>query len=158
MKFEFKDVLDLESLLPNSPKEKSEITGAEVVNKYHLHSILVHRGTANAGHYYAFIKPTLEDHWYEFNDSKVSEVTRDYAFGQGIGGNLSSFEFLRQTMYKESTGQLIERLKENFANAYMLIYVRETEREAIMSDKLTIDEQVPMELQMHFRTEELFKD
>lgn len=60
-------------------------------------------------------------------------------------------------MFKESTGQLIERLRENFANAYMLIYVRETEREAIMSDKLTLDEQVPMELQMHFKTEELFK-
>lgn len=40
----------------------------------------------------------------------------------------------------------------------MLIYVRETEREAIMSDKLSLDEQVPMELQMHFKTEELFKD
>ena len=40
----------------------------------------------------------------------------------------------------------------------MLIYVRETEREAIMSDKLTLDEQVPMELQMHFKTEELFKE
>lgn len=60
-------------------------------------------------------------------------------------------------MFKESTGQLIERLRENFANAYMLVYVRETEREAIMADKLTLDEQVPMELQMHFKTEELFK-
>jgi hypothetical protein len=40
----------------------------------------------------------------------------------------------------------------------MLIYVRDTEREAIMCDKLTINEQVPMELQMHFKTEELFKD
>jgi ubiquitin carboxyl-terminal hydrolase 7 len=104
MKFEFGDVLDLETLLPNPPKGKSEITDTEIVNKYHLHSILVHRGTANAGHYYAFIKPTLEDSWYEFNDSKVSEVGRDYAFGQGIGGNLSSFEFIRQTMFKESTG------------------------------------------------------
>ena len=49
-------------------------------------------------------------------------------------------------------------MRENFANAYMLIYVRETEREAIMCDKLSINEQVPMELQMHFKTEELFKD
>jgi ubiquitin carboxyl-terminal hydrolase 7 len=81
MKFEFGDILDLETLLPNPPKGKSEITETEIVNKYHLHSILVHRGTANAGHYYAFIKPTLEDSWYEFNDSKVSEVGRDYAFG-----------------------------------------------------------------------------
>ena len=43
-------------------------------------------------------------------------------------------------MFKESTGQLIERLRENFANAYMLIYVRETEREEIMNDNLRLDE------------------
>lgn len=85
-------------------------------------------------------------------------MVRDIAFGEGIGGHLSSFEFQRNTMYKESTGQLIEKIRENFANAYMLIYVRETEREAIMSDSLTINEQVPMELQMHFNKERLFKD
>ena len=52
----------------NGGKKEQE---AKVENKYHLHSILVHRGTINAGHYYAFIKPTMEDKWYEFNDSKV---------------------------------------------------------------------------------------
>jgi ubiquitin carboxyl-terminal hydrolase 7 len=49
------------------------------VNRYHLHSILVHRGTANSGHYYAFIKPSLNDKWFEFNDDKVTEVTKEYA-------------------------------------------------------------------------------
>ena len=93
LKFEFGDVLDLDALLPNAPTEKSEITNTDVVNRYHLHSILVHRGTANAGHYYAFIKPTMEDQWYEFNDRKVTAVLGDVAFGEGIGGKLSSFEF-----------------------------------------------------------------
>ena len=96
-------MLDLEQILKKDKGGKKEHE-EKIENKYHLHSILVHRGTINAGHYYAFIKPTMEDKWYEFNDSKVQEVTKDYAFGQGIGGNLTQFEFLRQSPYKESTG------------------------------------------------------
>ena len=40
-------------------------------NKYHLHSILIHKGQVNFGHYYAFIRPNLDDKWYEFNDQRV---------------------------------------------------------------------------------------
>lgn len=74
-KFEFHEILDLESILPksdslnlsqnnfmktdsqdNNQKEKIAVT-----NRYHLHSILVHRGTVDAGHYFAYIKPSLDD-------------------------------------------------------------------------------------------------
>lgn len=68
-KFTFTDKLDLTSLL--------EPAG----DIYHLHSILVHRGTQDSGHYYAFIRPELDDRWFEFNDEKINEVTKDYAFG-----------------------------------------------------------------------------
>ena len=39
----------------------------------------------------------------------------------------------------------------------MLIYVREEERESIMTDKQNIDQQIPKELQEHFKLEEAFK-
>jgi hypothetical protein len=39
----------------------------------------------------------------------------------------------------------------------MLIYVRETEREAIMTDNLSIDEQIPKELQEYFQMEERYR-
>jgi ubiquitin carboxyl-terminal hydrolase 7 len=45
-----------------------------VKNLYHLYSILIHRGTLGAGHYFAYIKPTTEDLWYEFNDSLVTPI------------------------------------------------------------------------------------
>ena len=32
----------------------------------------------------------------------------------------------------------------------MLVYVRETERELIMTDQVSLDKQIPMELQTHF--------
>jgi len=30
-------------------------------------SVLVHSGGVHGGHYYAFIRPTLSDQWYEFD-------------------------------------------------------------------------------------------
>jgi len=35
---------------------------------YELYSILIHRGGAYGGHYYAFIKSFENGKWYEFND------------------------------------------------------------------------------------------
>ena len=64
------------------------------MNRFYLHSILVHRGTVDYGHYYAFIRPNIDDdRWYQFNDAKVTEVTKNFAFQQGIGGDLSDFEY-----------------------------------------------------------------
>lgn len=38
--------------------------------EYELFSVLMHRGTAVGGHYYALIKSDAEK-WCEFNDAKV---------------------------------------------------------------------------------------
>lgn len=121
----------------------------------------MHRGSINSGHYFAFIKPTLENRWYEFNDDRVTEVTKEFAFGQGIGGDSCSFEFKREShlAFPNSTSMLIERHRENFTNAYMLIYIRDHERASILDDeRFTLDKQIPRELQIHFKIEELFKD
>ena len=111
------------------------------MNRFHLHAILVHRGNLDYGHYYAFIRPNIsDDRWYEFNDNKVSEVSKHYAFNQGIGGEFKNFELLRGNQYAEnSISQLTLRKFENETNAYMLIYVRESERNDIMADTLSID-------------------
>lgn len=66
-----------------------------MVNRYHLHSILIHKGTVDFGHYYSFIRPHLDDRWYEFNDTMVFEVTKNQAFRQGIGGDFCEFEYVK---------------------------------------------------------------
>lgn len=98
---------------------------------YHLHSILVHRGGIGAGHYYAFIRPTLEDKWYEFNDQSVSPVLKSTALSTGCGGFDSVFE------YKD--GKISEKIRTNNTSAYMLVYVREGEREEIMREVIIED-------------------
>ncbi len=111
---------------------------------YHLHAILVHRGGLGAGHYYAFIRPDLSEQWYEFNDSNVTPVARSTAFSIGCGGSETFFE------YKD--GRVSERLRGNKdSSAYMLIYIREQDRENIMRS-INVDE-IPQILKERFDEE-----
>lgn len=41
---------------------------------YELFSIMIHNGSAMGGHYYAYIKNFMTNRWYNFNDSRVSEI------------------------------------------------------------------------------------
>ena len=105
------------------------------------------------GHYYAFIRPNIsEDRWYQFNDSQVTEVPKHQALHEGIGGNTSEFEHLKygNKNFEGSVSQLNVRHFDNMTNAYMLIYIRKTERDMIMSDSLTIDQQIPRGLRSFF--------
>ena len=67
-------------------------------------------------------------------------MTKNYAMRQGFGGKTSTFDILKYGTEDGSSSQLNESFTENNTNAYMLIYVRETEREAIMADSLQLNE------------------
>ncbi|CDW77585.1 ubiquitin carboxyl-terminal hydrolase 12-like [Stylonychia lemnae] len=144
----FHETLDLDSLLPKevnmSQFAYSQIASdQEVKNLYHLHSILIHRGTLGAGHYYAFIRPSLDDKWFEFNDSKVEPILQSTALSIGSGGNESVFEF--------KDGSIYERQRSNNTSAYMLVYIRDCDREEIMAE-IPID-QIPAHLKERFDEE-----
>jgi ubiquitin C-terminal hydrolase len=66
-RLEFPNTVDL------YPYTKSGLLNPEVICEdfqYDLTGIVVHKGTAEVGHYYSFIK-TEPNKWYEFNDSVV---------------------------------------------------------------------------------------
>ncbi len=42
---------------------------------YSLFSVIIHEGSLDNGHYYAFCKEGEE--WFEFNDEKVNAITKD---------------------------------------------------------------------------------
>ena len=54
---------------------------------YKLHAVLVHKGTATSGHYFAIIRDSgSSDAWFEFNDESAKELSSaDVAryFGSG---------------------------------------------------------------------------
>lgn len=115
--FKFGEILDLDAILPQEVNQSQAVFSQQKRNVYHLHSILIHRGTLGAGHYFAFIKPSLDDKWYEFNDNKVDPMLESTALSIGGGGFDSVFEC--------KDGQLFEKAKNNYTSAYMLVYIRE---------------------------------
>ena len=66
---EYPLILDLKDYNINYSKNKS--------NQYSLNGMAIHSGGLGGGHYYAVCKNYLDDHWYEYNDSHVSRVTKE---------------------------------------------------------------------------------
>ena len=48
--------------------------------------MLVHSGDVSGGHYFAFIRPTLEPTWYRFDDDRVSKSKPELAIDDNFGG------------------------------------------------------------------------
>jgi ubiquitin carboxyl-terminal hydrolase 4/11/15 len=44
---------------------------------YDLYGVVNHYGSLGAGHYTAYCQNFLNKKWYEFNDSRVSEISRN---------------------------------------------------------------------------------
>ena len=54
---------------------------------YNLHSICVHDGNANSGHYYSFIYDRFGKKWRKYNDITVTEVPEEQVFSESTGGD-----------------------------------------------------------------------
>lgn len=48
--------------------------------KYHLHSICVHDGGGEGGHYYTYIYDRHQDKWRKYNDITTTEVPEEEVF------------------------------------------------------------------------------
>ncbi|KAK3228593.1 hypothetical protein Dsin_000474 [Dipteronia sinensis] len=96
-----------------------------VRNLYTLHSIMVHSGGVHGGHYYAYIRPKLLDEWFKFDDERVTKEDMKRVLEEQYGGeeelphtnpgfNNSPFKFTK------------------YSNAYMLVYIRESDKDKII--------------------------
>jgi ubiquitin C-terminal hydrolase len=97
-----------EAHLFDASKERVDSLLANGPAVYELFAILIHRGSANGGHYYAYIKNLTDGKWNEFNDSSVSSVderTLAESFGESSSGGGRSY-------WASSSG----------TNAYMVVY------------------------------------
>ena len=137
----------MDSVLPEETNQSQAASlvkkGKAAKNLYHLHSILIHRGTLGAGHYFAFIRPSLAPDWFEFNDSIVSPIAQSTALSIGGGGQYSNFEI--------KNGYIYERSRTSDTSAYMLVYVRDSDRQKIMKE-VTVEE-IPQHLKLRFDDE-----
>lgn len=121
-RYEFPLQLDLDR---DNGKYLSPDADRSVRNLYTLHSVLVHSGGVHGGHYYAFIRPTLSDQWYKFDDERVTKEDVKRALEEQYGGE----EELPQTNpgFNNTPFKFTK-----YSNAYMLVYIRESDKDKIM--------------------------
>ncbi|BAF06299.2 Os01g0771400, partial [Oryza sativa Japonica Group] len=140
-RYEFPLQLDLDK---DDGKYLSPEADRRVRNLYTLHSVLVHSGGGHGGHYYAFIRPALSDIWYKFDDERVTKEDMKRALEEQYGGE----EELPHTNPGLNTTPL--RFTKH-SNAYMLVYIRESDREKIICN---LDENdIPEHLKIRLRKE-----
>ncbi|CAH8321728.1 unnamed protein product [Eruca vesicaria subsp. sativa] len=121
-RYEFPLELDLDR---EDGKYLSPDADRSVRNLYTLHSVLVHSGGIHGGHYYAFIRPTLSDQWYKFDDERVTKEDLKRALEEQYGGE----EELPQT----NPGFNNPPFKfTKYSNAYMLVYIRDSDKDKII--------------------------
>ncbi|KAI3991323.1 hypothetical protein MKX01_034642, partial [Papaver californicum] len=122
-RYEFPLQLDLDR---EDGKYLSPDADRRVRNLYTLHGVLVHSGEVHGGHYYAFIRPTLSEQWFKFDDELVTKedikVTKedikldDELLEEQYGGE----EELPQTNpgFNNTPFKFTK-----YSNAYMLVYI-----------------------------------
>jgi ubiquitin carboxyl-terminal hydrolase 7 len=126
-KLVFSPIIHLDAFLQDPPTDPLE-------NTFQLHGVLVHRGTLNHGHYLAFLRPSSDPQWFEFDDHKVRKVYEQDAIENNYGGE----EFGRTS------------------SAYMLIYIKVNQVEKMTKD-VTLDD-LPPHLLERFARERVEKE
>ncbi|KAL9102026.1 MAG: hypothetical protein Q9163_002781 [Psora crenata] len=97
---------------------------------YSLHSVLVHSGDFNAGHYYAFLRPKADGPFYKFDDDRVTRATMKEAMEENFGGDYGN----------KANGALVRNpytrtlSTKRSMSAYMLVYIRKSRMSSILHD------------------------
>jgi len=135
-KYEFPEELDLDIgdrkyLVPEADKS--------IRNKYKLHSVLVHSGGINGGHYYAFIKPDLQSgdgQWFKFDDEHVTKESSEKAIVEQYGsGGTSAADSDMDGDDDMTNMRIAPNLRyTKVSSAYMLVYIRESDMDQIMCE------------------------
>ncbi|KAF5005389.1 hypothetical protein FDECE_8153 [Fusarium decemcellulare] len=137
-RYEFPDVFDAAPYL-------SEDADKSVSWTYQLHSVLVHSGDLNAGHYYAFLKPEQDGWFYKYDDDKVTKATMREVMEENFGGEYRTANGYQRAPLQKKT----PIMRQN--SAYMLVYIRQSRLNDILCP-VTKDD-IPMHLKQKFEEE-----
>ncbi|GAB2263919.1 hypothetical protein Droror1_Dr00026053 [Drosera rotundifolia] len=140
-RYEFPLQLDLDK---DNGKYLAPEADRSIRNLYSLHSVLVHSGGLHGGHYYAFIRPTLSDLWFKFDDERVTKEDTRMALEEQYGGD----EIVQTNLGLNNTPFGFT----NYSNAYMLVYVRESDKEKILCN--VTEKDIAEHLRMRLKREQ----
>lgn len=111
---------------------------------YNLHGVLVHSGDLNAGHYYAFIKPTKDGWFYKYDDDRVTRATKREVLEENFGG-----EGQYPPGYVRGPLSQPPAIRQN--SAYMLVYIRQSRLDEVLCP--VIEEDSPPHLRNRLHAE-----
>ncbi|RHZ60946.1 hypothetical protein Glove_350g9 [Diversispora epigaea] len=129
-----------EFLSPEADKSRS--------HRYLLHGVLVHSGDLHGGHYFALLKPEKDSKWFKFDDDRVTRVTDKEVLEDNYGGEVPNSSPLP---IRPGARNL-----KRFTNAYMLVYIRESEVDEILAP--VSPENVPEHLERRLKEEKALHD
>merc|ERR1712087_610295 len=90
---------------------------------YQLAGVVVHTGSAEAGHYYSYIRDRVSGEWNEFNDSLIKSFDLKYLDNDCYGGK-------KKVKSSTNWGGDWEHDQDKIKNAYILVYDRKKYMEA----------------------------
>lgn len=117
-RFEYPEIFDASPFLADDADKSEPYT-------YQLHSVLVHSGDLNAGHYYAFIRPNKDGWFYRFDDDKVTKATIREVLEENYGGR---YPLVNGQIHTNQRGEPLLRTN----SAYMLVYIRQSRVDKIL--------------------------
>ncbi|KAL8822613.1 MAG: hypothetical protein Q9191_006654, partial [Dirinaria sp. TL-2023a] len=123
-RYEFPEIWDASPYLSESADKSEPYT-------YQLHGVLVHSGDFNAGHYYAFLKPTADGYFYRFDDDRVTRATMKEALEENFGGDYANISDGNTGVRNPYTRKLSTKRS---MSAYMLVYIRQSRLAQILQD------------------------
>ncbi|KAG6198704.1 hypothetical protein E4U10_006319 [Claviceps purpurea] len=141
-RYEFPDTFDAAPYLIDDADKSEPWT-------YQLHSVLVHSGDLNAGHYYAFIKPEKDGWFYRYDDDKVTRATSREVLEENFGG-----EYRTSNGVRASTTTKTPIIRQN--SAYMLVYIRQSKLDKILCQVQKSD--IPQHLQQRVEEENAMRE
>ena len=56
-------------------------------HEYQLHAVMVHEGSIDSGHYWAYVLDHQRKVWLKFNDNTVNEASWDELSKESMGGH-----------------------------------------------------------------------
>eukprot|EP00917_Polyrhabdina_sp_WS-2016_P022768 GHVP01049367.1.p1 GENE.GHVP01049367.1~~GHVP01049367.1.p1 ORF type:complete len:1527 (-),score=250.65 GHVP01049367.1:1159-5739(-) len=110
-RFEFPETLDLSDLVPDA-------------GEYQLHSVVVHSGDVNMGHYWAYMRPDNNETWMRFDDESVTVASEREAIDSNFGGA----DVLPFNYFQGEPAKSIDKI----FSAYILFYVKKSEADELL--------------------------
>ena len=111
--------------------EKLELAGG----MYSLHTVLVHTGGVNSGHYFSYI--SINGQWYKFDDDRVTGVEPHVAVSYNFGGPYTMLPGNYLANVSPSPGSARARKDSPVENkpfsAYLLMYVRDDMKDSLLN-------------------------